>query len=104
MTIGNVPPSPRVSNLGRSGPTTRSSIPPVPNVIFAGPGVTHAWPTSDACWSPTSAAIGGAPGSAVAGPTIPLVSTSVGQHPLRDPQRLEGVRRATASRRCGGAT
>ena len=54
------------------------SIPPVPNVIFAGPGRTHACPRSDACWSPTSAAIGGAPGSAVAGPMMPLVSTIVG--------------------------
>ena len=45
-------------------PSTTSSIPPVPNVILASPGRTQPWPTSDACWSPTSAAIGGAPGSA----------------------------------------
>jgi hypothetical protein len=49
VMIGKVPPRPRVSNVGRSGPTTMSSIAPVPNVIFAGPGRTHAWPRSDAC-------------------------------------------------------
>ena len=37
----------------------------MPNVILASPGRTQPWPTSDACWSPSSAAIGGAPGSAV---------------------------------------
>jgi hypothetical protein len=40
-TIGNVPPGPRASNGGRSGPSTMSSIPPVPNVIFAAPGTTQ---------------------------------------------------------------
>ena len=68
-------------------------MPPVPKVIFAGPGRTQPWPTSDACWSPTSAAIGGAPGSAVAGPTIPLVSTSVGS--IRD-----GIRSASSAPGC----
>ena len=37
-TIGNVPPPPRVSNVGRCGPSTMSSMPPVPNVILAWPG------------------------------------------------------------------
>ncbi len=60
-TIGNVPAGPLVGNGGRSGPTTRSSIPPVPKVIFAGPGTTQPWPMSDACWSPAMPhTIGGA--------------------------------------------
>ena len=33
-------------------------MPPVPNVTLVMPGRTHPWPTSEACWSPTSAAIG----------------------------------------------
>ena len=37
-TIGNVPASPVVSNDGRPPPSTMSSMPPVPNVIFAMPG------------------------------------------------------------------
>ena len=37
-------------------------MPPVPNVILAGPGRTQPWPMSDACWSPAMPAIGGAPG------------------------------------------
>ena len=38
-----------LSNVGRVGPTQRSSIPPVPNVILVRPGRTHPWPISDAC-------------------------------------------------------
>ncbi len=56
-------------------------MPPVPNVILARPGSTHPWPTSDACWSPMRAAIGGAPGSAVAVPTTPVESTIDGSRP-----------------------
>ena len=37
-------------------------MPPVPNVILASPRRTQPCPTSEACWSPASAAIGGAPG------------------------------------------
>ena len=43
-------------------------MPPVPNVIFASPRRTQPCPTSEACWSPTSAVMGGAPGSACASP------------------------------------
>ena len=77
-TIGNVPPGPRDSNGGRAPPRTRSSIPPVPNVILASPQCTHPCPRSDACWSPAIPAIGGAPGRAVASPTTPDESTMVG--------------------------
>ena len=38
-----------------SSPSTRSSMPPVPNVILASPRRTQPWPTSDACWSPSEA-------------------------------------------------
>ena len=53
-------------------------MPPDPNVILAWPRRTQPCPTSDACWSPTSAAIGGPPGNAVASPTMPLDSTICG--------------------------
>ena len=76
--MGNVPAGPRPPNDGRCGPTTRSSMPPVPKVILAGPGATQPWPTSDACWSPTMPQITGAPGRAVASPMGPLESTRVG--------------------------
>ncbi len=76
--MGNVPPSPRRSNAGRSAPRHMSSIPPVPNVALASPGRTHPCPISDACWSPAIPAIGGAPGSAVALPTMPVESTMAG--------------------------
>ena len=66
-----------------------SSIPPVPNVILARPGRTQPCPISDACWSPAIPAIGGAPGSAVASPTMPVESTMAGQHARRDAQHLE---------------
>src|SRR5207237_1209609 len=51
-TIGNVPPPPRTSNAGRAGPTHRSSIPPVPNVILARPGRGQPCPPSYAGASP----------------------------------------------------
>ena len=57
--IGKQPPFDRDFGVGRVAPVTTSSIPPVPNVIFAMPGRTQPWPTSDACWSPTSDAMGG---------------------------------------------
>ena len=77
-TIGNVPFWARDPSGGGVVPWHTSSIPPVPNVIFARPGSMHPWPASDACWSPTRAAIGGRPGSAVASATTPAVSTMVG--------------------------
>ena len=55
-----------------------SSIPPVPNVIFAGPGATQPRPMSEACWSPAMPRIIGAPSSAVAGARSPVESTMVG--------------------------
>ena len=65
-TIGNVPCVAALRDAGAaSSSSTTSSIPPVPNVILASPRRTQPCPTSDACWSPTSAVIGGAPGSAV---------------------------------------
>jgi len=54
-----------------------SSIAPVPKVILA-PREMHDWPKSDADWSPTNAVIIGAPGSDVARPMIPMVSTMLG--------------------------
>ena len=36
--MGKHPAGPRASNDGRAGPTQRSSMPPVPKVIFARPG------------------------------------------------------------------
>ena len=53
-TIGKVPPGPRRGKPGRSSPTHRSSIAPVPKVALARPGRTQPWPTSEACWSPAS--------------------------------------------------
>ena len=50
----------------------------MPNVSLARPGVTHPCPTSDACWSPISAPIGGDPSRAVASPITPQESTTVG--------------------------
>ena len=87
--MGNVPPSPRRSNAGRSAPRHMSSIPPVPNVILARPGRTQPCPISDACWSPAMPAIGGAPGERG------RVADDAGrvddgrQHARRDAQRLE---------------
>ena len=54
----------RLASAGTADPVQMSSMPPVPNVILACPAVTQPCPASDACWSPASAAIGGAPGSA----------------------------------------
>ncbi len=79
--MGNVPAPPRRAKAGRSAPTQQSSMPPVPNVTLANPGRVQPWPTSDACWSPAIPAMGGAPGSALAGPTTPLESTTVGRTP-----------------------
>ena len=50
----------------------------MPNVSLPSPGSTQPCPASEPCWSPTIAASGGAPGSAVAWPTTPNVSTIVG--------------------------
>src|SRR5207244_1889652 len=77
-TAGNGPPGPRASDGGRSPPRTRSSSAAVPKVILASPQCTQPWPRSDACWSPAIPAMGGAPGRAVASPTIPDESTMVG--------------------------
>ena len=90
-TIGYVPWSPRRADDGPPGPRQTSSIPPVPNVILARPGVTQPCPTSDACWSPISAAIGGPPGIAVASPITPLVSTMLGSS-ARSRPRLVSTR------------
>ena len=90
-TIGNVPCGLRWPLAGAAAPVQMSSIPPVPKVILARPGRTQPCPMSEACWSPTSAAIGGAPASAVASPTRPLESTSVGRHERGDAQRVEHV-------------
>ena len=54
-------------------------MPPLPKVIFARPGRTQPCPISDACWSPSSAAIGGDPGRAVASPHTPTESTTRGE-------------------------
>ena len=89
-TIGKVPPPPRVSNVGRSGPRTTSSMPPVPKVILAWPGREQPWPMSDACWSPAIPAIGGAPSRAVAGAMTPDESTTVGR-------TASGMRRASST-------
>ncbi len=69
-----------------------SSIPPVPNVIFAVPGATQLWPMRLPCWSPIRAHSGGAPGSAVAGPSWPAESTMVGSMPMGTPSasQVEG--------------
>ena len=48
-TIGNVPCSFRCASRGGDSSSTTSSMPPVPNVIFASPRRTQPWPTSDAC-------------------------------------------------------
>ena len=77
-TIGNVPCSLRCASRGGVSSSTTSSIPPVPKVILASPRRTQPCPTSDACWSPTSAAIGGSPGSARASPAYPAESTITG--------------------------
>ena len=100
VTIGNVPPPPRVSNVGPVGPTHEvEHAAGAERDLGRTRRATHPCPTSDACWSPISAAIGGAPGSAVAVPTIPLVSTTVGQHALGDAQRLERAPDASPDRR-----
>ena len=78
-TIGNVPLAVRFAVAGAALPVQTSSIPPVPNVIFARPGRTQPCPTNEACWSPASAAIGGEPGSADAAPITPDESTSEGR-------------------------
>ncbi len=77
-TIGNVPDFPRRPPPGDSAPRTTSSMPPVPKVILAARGRTHPCPTSEACWSPSNAAIGGAPGNARAWPVTPVESTMRG--------------------------
>ena len=76
---GKVPWAPRSMPCGVASSVHRSSIPPVPNVIFARPRTTQFWPTSDACWSPRMPAIGGAPGRTVASPQMPTESTTVGK-------------------------
>ena len=48
-TIGNVPCSLRRADAGGVVPVHTSSMPPVPNVIFARPGRTQPWPTRLAC-------------------------------------------------------
>ncbi len=77
-TIGKVPCGPRSVNAGGASPSVRSSMPPVPKVILASPGCTHPWPTSEACWSPSRHAIGGAPGKARASATTAAESTICG--------------------------
>ena len=90
-TIGNVPWAAWRSGAGRSGPRHTSSMPPVPKVILARPGSTHPCPASEACWSPTSAAMGGAPARATASPATPVESTMVGS-------AARGMRRASSIR------
>ncbi len=53
-------------------------MPPDPKVIFAWPGRTQLCPTRLPCWSPTNAASGGDPASALATPKTDEVSTSAG--------------------------
>ena len=78
--MGNVPWGLRWPLSGAADPVQVSSIPPVPKVILVRPGRTQPCPISEPCWSPTSAAIGGAPSSAEASPMAPLESTIVGRH------------------------
>ena len=94
-TIGKVPPPPRVSNVGRSGPRTTSSMPPVPKVILAWPGREQPCPMSDACWSPAIPAIGGAPSRAVAGAIDARRVDHGGQDGLGDAQGLQHLGRPT---------
>ena len=61
-TMGKVPAPPRRTKPGRSSPTHRSSIPPVPKVALASPGRVQPCPTSEACWSPAMPQMAGAPG------------------------------------------
>ena len=84
-TIGNVPLAERSASAGAVEPVQMSSMPPVPNVILACPGDVQPCPASDACWSPASAAIGGAPGSAVAAPITPDESTIDGSIDIGTP-------------------
>ena len=67
-------------------------MPPVPKVTFVRPGCTQPWPTSEPCWSPMIAAIGGAPSRATASPTAPQESTIVGQ------RATGGMRSASSTR------
>ena len=65
--IGNVPPPPRVSNVGPLGAEDEVEHPAgAERDLRVARRARTPWPSSDACWSPTSPAIGGAPGSAVA--------------------------------------
>ena len=77
--IGMVPAGPRTSWGGRVGPTHWSSMPPVPKVALARPAVVQLWPMREACWSPAIPAIGGAPASVDAWPTMPEESTIPGR-------------------------
>ena len=88
-TIGNVPCSLRRADDGAVVPVQTSNIPPVPNVILARPGRTHPWPTRLPCWSPTSAAKGGDPASALASPKTPVESTTVGSISIGTPSAAQ---------------
>ena len=95
-TIGNVPARAALVERRRaSSPSTRSSMPPVPNVILASPAARspdrRATPAGRRA-APRSAA---RPGSAVASPTTPLESTIVGIIVGRDAEHVEHVRRPT---------
>ena len=89
-TMGKVPWSPRALKAGRAA-VTQSSIAPVPKVAFASPGCRQACPTREDCWSPTSPAMGGSPGSADAAATTPVESTIRGSIARRDAQLLENL-------------
>ena len=86
VTIGKQPCEVRTSAAGRSAPRHTSSMPPVPKVALASPGRVHDWPTSEACWSPTSAARGSPP-SAETSPRSPEESTMAGSHAGSMPSR-----------------
>jgi hypothetical protein len=99
-TIGKVPLGARWPSGGGRSSRHTSSIAPVPNVIFVIPGSMQPCPTSDACWSPTRAAIGGAPGSAVAETHLDGGVDDRGQDRARHTERLAhaGVPRALLHR------
>ena len=69
-TIGNVPCGPRAAAAGRSRAEAHvEHAAGAEGDLGLARAATQPWPISDACWSPTRPAIGGAPGSAVASPT-----------------------------------
>ena len=76
-TMGKVPDVLRDDAVGAVVPVYMSSMPPVPKVILVLPGVMQPCPTKDACWSPTSAAMGRLSNS-VAWPTTCDDATMVG--------------------------